>query len=68
MNNSANRILPTTRSEAGGEQTLLSCSVSQRITHNAIMGTVPLVDDTYNYRFPKSDDGSLSGLYLITRL
>lgn len=65
MNNSANGNVPTARSGAGGGLTLFSCSVGQRITHNVTMG---LVDDTYNLVFPKSDDGSLSGLYLITRL
>jgi hypothetical protein len=38
------------------------------ITHNATKGTTGLIDDTYNQMLPKSDEGSLSGLNLITGL
>lgn len=68
MINSANGNVPTTRSEVGSGQTLFWCSVGQRNTHNVSMGAAGPVDDTYNPAFPKSDDGSLCGLYLITRL
>jgi hypothetical protein len=67
MINSANGNVPTPRFE-GGAQTPFWCSGGQRITHNATKGTVGRIDDTYNQMVPKSDDGSLSGMNLITGL